>query len=119
MTFPALITVGWHQYSDGASDAYGEVTPVYTPPLNQPGTTVYVIGIAPRSTAHVPISGHDRIVTDKTMYANVGCPIGTYDYVDLPEGAQYLVEGIGEDWSQGPFSPMVAGVEYQLRRITG
>jgi hypothetical protein len=117
MTFPALITVGWHKYSDGGTDQYGEVTPVYTPPLNQAGTQISVIAFAPRSTAHVPVSGHDRIVTDKTMYANVGCPVGTYDYIDLPEG-QYLVEGIGEDWSYGPFD-WAPGVEYQLRMITG
>jgi hypothetical protein len=128
MTFPAFIQVGWHQFTpplvagQPQLDAYGDVivepATSYTPPLESVGTQVNVIAIAPRSTEHVPLEGHDRIVTRKTMYANLGCPIGTYDYVDLPEG-QYLVEGIGEDWSQGPFSTVVSGIEYQLMRETG
>lgn len=119
MTVPIFptFTVGWHQYSDGPTDAYNEITPVYTPPLNKPGTPVSIYAVAPRSTAHMPISGHDRVVTDKTLYAPPGCPIGTYDYIDLPEG-QYMVEGIQEDWGQGPFS-WNPGVEYQIRRVTG
>lgn len=121
--FPLAVTVGWHQYTPPATkDAYGDIpsdaiATAYTPPLNVAGTPVSVYGVAPRTTSHVPVSGHDRIVTDKTMYAPEGCPIGTYDYVDLPEG-QYLVEGIGEDWSFGPFN-WAPGVEYHLRRITG
>ena len=122
MTFPTLVTVGWHQYQSGATgtDAYGETPPdpVYVPPLSSPGTSINVIGVAPRTTEHMPMSGHDRIITNKTMYAAVGCPVGTYDYIDLPEG-QYMVEGIAEDWATlNPFAPF-GGVEYQLRRVTG
>lgn len=117
MTFPLLFTVGWHQYSNGPTDAYGEVTPVYTPPLNQAGTQIAVYGFNVHSTSHNPVSGHDRIIVDAELWVPPGCPIGTYDYVDLPDG-QYLVEGQPEDWGHGPFgwSP---GLQINLRKISG
>ena len=116
MTFPLSITVGWHQYSGGTTDAYGEITPVYTPPLNQAGTPVTVYAIAPATTGRHFADGHDRVFTHKTMYAPPGLSIGTNDYIDLPEG-QYMVEGVPEDWSFGPFS-WAPGVEYMLRWVT-
>jgi hypothetical protein len=116
MTFPLSITVGWHQYSGGSIDAYGEVSPVYTPPLNQPGTSLLVYAVAPRTTGRHFAEGHDRVITDKTMYAPYACPVGTNDYIDLPEG-QYMIEGVPEDWSLGPFQ-WAPGVEYQLRWVT-
>lgn len=111
-------TIGVHTYSAGESDGYGGTTPVYTPPLHQPGTPHQVYGwVVPASSEPKTRGSTERVIVDVEVFAPADLPIGPYDLVDLPDG-QYWVIGQPEDYNHGPFGA-TPGLVVNLRRVEG
>lgn len=111
MTFPANFQLGWHQYSAGTATARNTPVAVYTPALDQPGTALMVIDIAPvRSTE----PNETRNVDRRKVHAPADCPVRARDVLDLPEG-QFEVDGDIEDQTRG-FHGWRPGVVIWLKR---
>lgn len=115
--FPQRITVGVHTYSEGPKDRHQNVTPVYTPPLDQPGAPRRAYGIQPAGTTEPKIAGHDRVTVDLELLVPPGFPVGPRDVIDLPAGpaGAYEVIGYPEDYTLGPW-PYEPGYVVNLRR---
>lgn len=111
MTFPANYTVPYHSYSAGTATARNTPTAVYTPPLDQPGTELKVIDIAPVRGAEPNAT---RIVDRRKLHAPPDCPLKAQDVVDLPEG-RFEVDGDMEDQTRG-FHGWNPGVVVWLKR---
>lgn len=120
MTFPLAFTVGLHKFSQGEDDGYGNpVAPIYTPPLDEPGTQYKVVGWADLfRPSQAEITGNrERVVDYKQLFAPLSFPGGPYDRIDIADG-QYEVVGMPADHAHGPWwSP---GLQmYEIQRVTG
>lgn len=119
--FPLLFTIGVHAYSDGGRDAHHNPVPVYTPPLDQPGTPRRVCGwSAAGSSEPAPEGAPNRVDTDVILYAPTGL-LGPHDVVDLPAGpaGQFEVIGYPADYDHGFHGWAPGLVQVRLRRIEG
>lgn len=112
MTFPTPYTVGWHHADPDATDAHGNPTTAYTPPLDEDGTEVAVIGWAPVAMTE---SGTTRVEADLDLFVPPETQSGPNDVVDLPDGP-YEVVGWVEDYTKGPFG-FTPGMVVKLRRV--
>lgn len=113
--WPTPFTVGHHVYSAGGADPHRN-PPTYTPPLDQPGTSVPVYGWHTPSTTEPKLAGHDRVIVDVELLAPGFTP-KPQDWIDLPDG-QYEVVGATQDYNHGPFD-WTPGAVIQLRKVDG
>ncbi|WP_306365444.1 hypothetical protein [Nocardia sp. CC227C] len=119
LEWPTPITVGHHVYSSGTRDAHNRVVAVYTPPLDQPGVQVAVIGIETPKSLEPHVTGHtNRVERTAKLFTLPGFKPADRDVIDLPELGQWEVVGIPESSDGNPFG-WVPGNTINLRRITG
>ena len=119
MSFPLLFEVGHHVYTDSAvMDDYGELTPVFTPAKDAPGTSYKVFGWSVPSSREPAVAGHDRLVVDVQLLAPPDFPAGPYDLIDIPDLGQFQVIGLAEKNDANPFG-WNPGMTVNLRKVSG
>jgi hypothetical protein len=86
---------------------------VYTPPLDEDGTELKVIGIGTGARSSEP--DETRIVTQPKLYAPPDCPVKARDVLDLPDG-QFEVDGDPDNQCCG-FHGWQPGIVVWLKRV--
>lgn len=119
MTFPTLFSVGLHRCTESIElDDYNQLTAIFTPPKDDPGTQVSVIGWSEPSSTEPAVAGHDRVIVDLELLIPPDMQIGPYDLVDIPDLGQFQVIGQPEDLNHGPFL-FTPGFRVNLRKVSG
>jgi hypothetical protein len=127
--FPTPWLVGIHRYTAGTVNAHNEPTKTWTPPKDQPGEMVRVIGWGPLGPSYEPIQDRSvmklELYTPPTLRDENGSPVidpGPYDVIDLPSGdgnvTQWEVQGWPRDYTHG-FHGWRAGKIVDLQRVVG
>lgn len=116
MSFPTPYTIGHHAYSPGGDDPYSD-PPTFTPPRDQAGTEVAVIGWGAPQSQEPKIAGQNRVVVDIELYVPPDFRPGPHDLIDLP-GGQFEVIGYPEDCNHG-FHQWQPGNVVNLQRTEG
>lgn len=112
-------TIGWHAYSAGTADANNQTIPVYTPPKDQTGTPVAVIGWETPKSTEPHVAGHDvRVDATVKLFALPTFRPGVRDLIDLPDVGQCEVVGLPESTDGNPFE-WYPGLTIELRQVTG
>ena len=125
VSIPTLWTVGRRVYSETGRDAHGNPRPSWAAPVPVP---VHAVG--PRLATEPDESGRWPVIDGLTVYAPAGTVVGAHDRVVWPftvdaagavveAGDEYTVEGGVMDWTRGPFSNPVAGVTFDMLKVTG
>ena len=113
MTFPTPWTVQWWHADTGATDDAGDPTTEYTPPLDEDGVDVQVIGWAPTSMTE---PNEVRVESDLDLFVPPEVSSSPADVVKLPDDPNpYDVVGYPEDYTKGPFT-FAPGKVVKLRR---
>ncbi|MFI9507568.1 hypothetical protein [Nocardia sp. NPDC052566] len=120
MTFPLLFSIGHHSYSGTGEDAHGNEIALYTPPLDQPGTTQPVYGWSIPSSTEPSLAGHDRVLVDVQVLAPPTLHVQPRDVIDLPAdpAGQFEMIGYAEDYTKGPFG-FQPGAVINLQKVDG
>lgn len=98
---------------EGGEDRYGNPVESWVP---EPWG---VWGIAPRESVEPDERGRNAVITGKTVYGPLPCPVGARDRVVLPDGLTYLVEGEVGDWLGNPHGGVQSGAVVNLERSDG
>lgn len=106
-------------YSDGARDGNNRIIPVYTPPLDQVGTSVAVIGIETPKSDEPHVTGHDdRVDRTTKVFAPPEFRPDPRDILDLPGLGQWEVIGVPESADGNPWE-WNPGSTINVRQVTG
>lgn len=118
---PTPWLVGWREWSEGGRDAHGNPASSWAPPAPLP-----VHSVGPRYQQEPGEPNRWVVVDGLTVYAPAGTVVGAHDRVvwpfdpDNPDvGELWEVNGPIADWTKGPFANPVAGVTFELEKVTG
>lgn len=114
MTRRITQTVEVLPWSEGAPDRYGNRTPGWGAPVSWG-----VWAVAPRESVEPDAPGRAPVITGKTVYGPLPCPIGAKDRVRLADGLTYEVEGDVGVWDKNPHGGSQRGVVVNLERSVG
>jgi hypothetical protein len=94
-------------------DAYGDLQPTGPPTF----TDIEGCAVAPRSSSDVTEPARQGVLIGLTVYAPIGSDIQPTDRIDY-DGNSFEIDGDIGKW-RSPFSPIVDGIEFALRRAIG
>lgn len=75
-----------------------------------------IFGFDPGGSFEPLLAGHDRVVTEPTIFLPPGSPFAPFDKC-VVRGKEYTVEGETADWVHPKYGPM--GDVVKLKRVTG
>jgi hypothetical protein len=104
-------SVGWSKFAAGATDAHGNPTESWGA-----ATSVDVIAFDPGGTAEPGKPGHDRVITEPTLYVSPPVVFGARDRVTV-RGLLYEVVGDTREWRHP--NGWTPGNVIELRRVEG
>lgn len=111
MLFQVTESVEHEALIEGAVDAHGNTESVYTPAV-----TVGVYGFDPGSSSEPREPGHERVISEPTLYLPPGVTFDSRDRVTV-RGVLYEVEGDTREWRHELLGPR--GNVVTLREVKG
>lgn len=101
-------------FLEGGEDRYGNPVTGWGPPV-----LWGVWAVAPRESVEPDERGRTAVITGKTVYGPLPCPVGPHDRVVLADGGTYEVEGEVGVWDHNPHGGNQRGVVVNLERSEG
>lgn len=105
-------TVQHAVFESGAEDAHGNDAEAWAEPV---GLGIYAFN--PGGTSEPLVPGHDRVITNPTMYAPSEATVGPRDRITRAS-VLYEVDGYALAYSN-PYDSSMNGLEIKLKVVTG
>lgn len=118
LDWPAPYSIQYWEYTPGGPDPHRNPA-TYSPPLDQPGTSVNVYGWSLPASADPRQEGHpDRVIADGDLHAPVTFMPTPHSLIGLPQG-RFEVIGDVRDHNHSPFNDWRPGYDIALRKVVG
>lgn len=100
--------------TEGVEDRYGNKTSGFAAPVDLP-----VYGVAPNQSSEPDEPGRSRVLSGRTVYAPLSCPVKPHDRVVIA-GEMWEVVGEVGPWMLNPHGGGYhEGVQFNLERSEG
>lgn len=113
MTMRYISEVVQHErYAGEVTDAHGNVKPAWDPSVD-----LGIYAFNPGTSGEPAVQGHERVVTEPTLYVPTGAVIGHQDRVTV-RGKLFEVDGDLRDF-RNPYGSVMDGCAVGLKAVTG